>query len=57
MCRAVRFFSSKISEDLKSSLILAHSSFVIGGDFNVLFDYDLDVSGGIKKTKESVKIL
>ena len=33
------------------------SFFDIGGDFNVIFDQDLDGSGGIKKTKESVKIL
>ena len=46
-------FFNKISEELKSSLTLADSSFVIGGDFNVIFDG----SGGIKKTKESVKIL
>ena len=50
-------FFNKISEELKSSLSLADSSFVIGGDFNVIFDHDLDGSGGIKKTKESVKIL
>ena len=50
-------FFNKISEELKSSLTLADSSFVIGGDFNVIFDQDLDGSGGIKKTKESVKIL
>ena len=29
-------FLSKISEELKSSLILADSSFVIGGDLNVI---------------------
>ena len=50
-------FFNKISEELKSSLTLADSSFVIGGDFNVIFDHDLDGSGDIKKTKESVKIL
>ena len=51
-------FFNKSSEELKSSLTLADSSFVIGGDFNVIFDHDLDGSGGIiKKTKESVKIL
>ena len=50
-------FFNKISEELKSSLTLAGSSFVIGGYFNVIFDQDLDGSGGIKKTKESVKIL
>ena len=56
-CAEQRDFFSKISEELKSSLILADSSFVIGGDFNMIFDYDLEGSGGIKKTKESVKIL
>ena len=50
-------FFSKISEELKSSLILADSSFVLGGEFSVIFGYDLDGSRGIKKTKESVKIL
>ena len=50
-------FLNKISEELKSSLTLADSSFVIGGDFNVIFDQDLDGRGGIKKTKELVKIL
>ena len=50
-------FLNKISEELKSSLTFADSSFVIGGDFNMIFYHDLDGSGGIKKTKESVKIL
>ena len=28
---------------------------IIGGDFNVIFDQELDGSGGLKKTKDSVK--
>ena len=39
-------FFSKISEELKSSLILTDCFFVIGGDFNVIFYYDLDGSRG-----------
>ena len=50
-------FFSKISEELKSSFTFVDSSFVIGGDLSVIFDHDLDGSGGIKKMKESVKIL
>ena len=50
-------FFNKILEELKSSLTFADSSFVIGGDLSVIFDHDLDGNGGIKKTKESVKIL
>ena len=30
---------------------------IIGGDFNVIFDQKLDGSGGLKKTKDSVKVL
>ena len=39
------FFQQKFQE-LKSLLILADSSFVIGGDFSVIFDYDTDGSRG-----------
>ena len=46
-------FSTKFQRSLK----LADSSFVIGGDFNVILDQDLDGNGGIKKTKELIKIL
>ena len=28
---------------------------IIGGDFNVIFDHELDGSGGLKKVKDSVK--
>ena len=30
---------------------------IIGGDFNVILDQVLDGSGGLKKTKDSVKVL
>ena len=30
---------------------------IIGGDFNVIFDQELDGAGGLKKTKDSVKFL
>ena len=30
---------------------------IIGGDFNVIFDQELDGSRGLKKTKDSVKVL
>ena len=46
-------FSTKFQRSLK----LADSSFAIGGDFNVILDQDLDGNGGIKKTKELIKIL
>ena len=49
-------FFKKIAEELKSSVTLSDSSLVVGGDFNVIFDQDLDGSGGVKKTKNSVKI-
>lgn len=51
-----REFFEKIAEELKSSVTLSDSSLVVG-DFNVIFDQDLDGSGGVKKTKKSVKIL
>jgi len=50
-------FFNKIAEELKSSLTFSDFSLVLGGDFNVIFYQDLDGSGGVKKTKESVKIL
>ena len=50
-------FFKTIFEELKSSFTLSDFSVVVGGDFNVMFDQDLDRSGGIKRTKDSVKIL
>ena len=50
-------FFKTISEELNSSFTLSGFSVIIGGDFNVIFDQDLDRSGGLKKTKDSVKVL
>ena len=50
-------FFNKIAAELKRSLTFSDFSLVVGGDFNVIFDQDLDGSGGVQKTKESVKIL
>ena len=52
----MRFFQT-ISEELKRSFTLSDFSVIIGGDFNVIFDQELDGSGGLKKTKDSVKVL
>ena len=46
-------FSTKFQRSLHSRILLLLSV----ETFNVIFDEDLDGSGGIKKTKESVKIL
>ena len=49
------FFKS-ISDELNAFMVSEYSV-VLGGDFNVVFDQDLDGSGGIKKVKDSVKVL
>ena len=48
MCRAKRFFFKSILNDIKTCDTL-DCSIVLGGDFNVTFDPELDESGGIKK--------
>jgi len=48
-------FFSKLSEELKDFVIYDDKSFVIGGDFNVILDPDLDGRGGNKKKKDSVR--
>ena len=50
-------FFKTISEVLKSSFTISDYSVIVGGDFNVIFDQELDGSGGLKKTKDSVKVL
>lgn len=50
-------FFKTISEELNSSFTLSDFSVIIGGDFNVIFDQELDGSGGLKKVKDSVKVL
>ena len=47
-------FFSKLSEELKDLVTDAGTSFVVGGDFNVILDQDLDGRGGNKKRKDSV---
>ena len=37
--------------------LISDVSVIIGGDFKVIFDQELDRSGGLKKTKDSVKVL
>ena len=49
--------SAIFSEVLKSSFTISDYSVIVGGDFNVIFDQELDGSGGLKKTKDSVKVL
>ena len=50
-------FFKTISEELNGSFTIADFSVIIGGDFNVIFYQELDGSGGLKKTKDSVKVL
>ena len=45
----MRIFKT-IAEEIKSCA-LADYSIVVSGDFNVIFDQDLDGSGGVKKKK------
>ena len=49
------FFRS-ISDEIKAC-VTPDCSIVVGGDFNVVFDPELDGSGGNKKKKDSVKYL
>ena len=55
-CADQREFFKAIAEEIKSRA-LADYSIVVGGDFNVISDQDLDGSGGVKEKKESVKYL
>ena len=48
-------FFSKSSEELKDFVTDEDKSVVIGGDFNVILDSDLDGRGGSKKRKDSVR--
>ena len=49
-------FLKSISDELNAFMVSKYSV-VLGGDFNVVFDQYLDGSGGIKKVKDSVKVL
>ena len=48
-------FLSKLLEELKDLVTDADKSVVVGGDFNVILDQDLDGRGGNKKRKDSVQ--
>ena len=50
-------FFEEISEELDNFSLAEDCSIVIGGDFNVIFDPDLDGNGGNPKRKESVKCI
>ena len=45
-------FFKTISEELKGLFTLSDFAVVVGGDFNVICDQDLDGSDGLKKTKD-----
>ena len=49
------FFFSKLLEELKDFVTDEGKSVVIGGDFEVILDPDLDGRGGNKKRKDSVR--
>ena len=55
-CAEQREFFKTIAEEIKSCA-LADYSIVVGGDFNFIFDQEIDGSGGVKKKKDSVKYL
>ena len=38
-----------------SEMCIRDRSIIVGGDFNVIFDQDLDGRGGNKKRKDSVR--
>ena len=50
-------FFEEISEELDNFSLAEDCNIVIGGDFNVIFDPDLDGNGGNPKRKESVKCI
>ena len=50
-------FFEEISEELDNLSLAVDCNIVIGGDFNVYFDPDLDGNGGKSKRKESVKYI
>ena len=54
-CAEQCVFLSKLSEELKDFVTDEDKSVVIGGDFNVILDPDLDGRGGNKKKKDSVR--
>ena len=54
-CAEQCVFFSKLSEELKDLVTDADKSIVVGGDFNVILDQDLDGRGRNKKRKDLVQ--
>ena len=50
-------FFEEISEELDNLSLAEDCNIIIGGDFNVIFDPDLDGNGGNPKRKDSVMLL
>ena len=50
-------FFKTISDELNSSFTISDFSVIVGGDFNMILDQELGGSSGLKKTKDSVKVL
>ena len=50
-------FFEEISEEFDNLSLAEDCNIVIGGDFNVILDPDLDGNGGNPKRKESVKCI
>ena len=48
-------FSHKLNNNIEDSVANKELKIILGGDFNVTLDYDLDCSGGRPFTKDSVK--
>ena len=54
-CAEQCVFFSKLTEDVKDFVTDADKSIIVGGDFNVIFDQDLDGRGRNKNRKDSVR--
>ena len=52
----VNFFAD-IKDLLVENIVESNSNVILGGDFNMTFDTDLDCYGGSPKIKECVKIV
>ena len=54
-CAEQCVFFSNWTKDVKDFVTDADKYIIVGGDFNVIFDQDLDGRGGNKKRKDSVQ--
>ena len=50
-------FFEEVREELDNFCLAEDCNIIMGGDFNVIFDIDLDGNGGNPKRKESVKCI